>query len=79
MYEYFYFELARDMARAYAAMIPKNTGCPACDELPGSEMCIDHQIEQAEWEAMQAMDKVERLKKEKERSEQEIKKQSIMY
>ena len=40
-------------------------GCQKCEELAEDEICIDCRLEQAEWEAMAAMDKVEELKKEK--------------
>lgn len=45
-------------------LIPKDTGCEVCDKLPEKEICLKHQLEQAEHEAMVAMDKVEKLKQE---------------
>ena len=39
----------------------QNNECPNCTE---SRMCIEHEIEQAEWEVMRNQDKIERLKSE---------------
>lgn len=43
-------------------------GCPKCEKLPPDELCLDCQIEQADWEVLSAMNKLERLQRIKERN-----------
>jgi len=51
-------------------------GCPICEQLAESEICIDCRLEQAEWRVMADMDDVERLKKEKTELERKKEKQN---
>ena len=42
-----------------------DNGCPICEQLGESEICIDCRLEQAEHDVLRDMNIVERLKKEK--------------
>jgi hypothetical protein len=45
---------------------PKDTGCEACDKLPGLAMCLKHQLEEADYMAKWWMNRVEELKQKQE-------------
>jgi hypothetical protein len=44
----------------------KDTGCLKCDVLPDKEMCLEHKLEQADYEVTKWMRIREKLEKEKE-------------
>jgi len=44
----------------YCAAIRKSTGCNACDELPEKEICLKHQLEQADADLDRQMKLVEK-------------------
>lgn len=37
-------------------------GCPECEKLPGGDICLDCQLEQAEADVLKAMNRVEEIK-----------------
>ena len=43
-----------------------DNGCPECEKLETYDLCLDHQLEQAEHDRDVAIKLVEELKKEKE-------------
>ena len=42
-------------------------GCPKCEELPEYDLCLDHQLEMADWEVSRWMRIREELEKKKEK------------
>jgi len=42
-------------------------GCPKCEELAKMDLCLTHQLEQAEADVLKAMNRVEELKQKKEK------------
>uniref|UniRef100_A0A6M3JCC5 Uncharacterized protein n=1 Tax=viral metagenome TaxID=1070528 RepID=A0A6M3JCC5_9ZZZZ len=48
-----------------AAFYIKDTGCLKCDVLPGNAMCLDCQLEQADADVLQAMNRRAELERSK--------------
>ena len=48
-------------------------GCEKCAELEFGELCLDCQIEQADFDVCRAMNELERLRRKKQKLEQELK------
>ena len=44
-----------------------DNGCPKCEKLGEYELCLDHRLEQAEHDVLKAMNRVEELKRKKEK------------
>ena len=49
-----------------------DNGCPKCEELPGGDMCLDCQLEMADWEVSRWMRIREELEKKKEKEQHRI-------
>ncbi len=50
----------------------KDTGCPACDKLPGVDRCLKCQKEEADAEVVKAMDKVEEIEQKEAKEKHEL-------
>ncbi len=45
-------------------------GCPKCEKLPMNDMCLKHQLEQADADVLKAMNRVEEIKQEIKKEKQ---------
>ena len=69
------------MDRCYENNMPKDTGCPECDKLSECNLCLKHELEQAEQRKYSAMNEVERIKQKQaeEKNITDIKTMTEMY
>ena len=44
-----------------------DNGCPKCEKLAINDLCLDHQLEQADADVLKAMNRYKELKKKKEK------------
>lgn len=56
-----------------AKRIYRVTGCPTCDKLPGVDRCLKCQKDELDAEMVAVMKRIEKLEKEIEKTQQEIK------